>query len=332
MRIGGHYVSVDVRAELEAFEWDGAKWSERKLQARSPFREDSTPSFYVWLEDSPIHNAYAGQWGDSGGREYVRGSFVTLLAYLRQETEDETREYLLAKYAPGLVGGNLIEAHRAVAQIFENSREFSRAIRRKPIDFSILKKYAFRHPYLERRGISEQVQRAMRIGYDREQKAVVIPWFNQRGELVQIKRRSVSSKFFRYLSADDGGWPVRDLLYGIDVIHRKNIEHAVICEAEIDALYCMTNGIPAIAVGGSSFSDKKRDLILRSPLRRLTIATDNDQAGEKLKRQILASLGGSIQLNILKFPNNSYKDLNDMPADLLKKCVEQAGTTNLLSN
>jgi hypothetical protein len=309
MRVAGYYIDVNVREELEAFDWNRATWTEKKLQACSPFRDDSTPSFYVWLEDSPSHNAYAGQWGDSGGRgEYVRGSFVTLLAYLRQESESETREYLLAKYAPELAGGDYLAAHFSISEMF--ARKNDSKVKRKPLDSAVLRKYAFRHPYLTNRGISEQVQRAMRIGYDREQKAVVIPWFSPRGDLVQIKRRSVTSKFFRYLSAEDGGHPVRELVYGIDVIHRKGIEKAVVCEAEIDALYAMSAGFPAIAIGGSSFSREKRDLILRSPLRELILAPDNDEAGFKLKKQLIKELGGSMILSEIMLPG--VKDLNDI--------------------
>src|SRR5690606_28011578 len=90
-------VPVDVRTELESYEWERPRWLDEKLIACSPFRQDSTPSFYVWLRDVPEFNARAGYWGDSGGVEYQRGNFVTLLAYLRGETEDETARYLLDK-------------------------------------------------------------------------------------------------------------------------------------------------------------------------------------------------------------------------------------------
>jgi hypothetical protein len=299
-------VPVNVREELEAFEWEQARgWGTDKLIACSPFRQDSTPSFYVWLEDNPVFNARAGYWGDSGGSEYVRGDFLTLLSFLRQETREETAQYLLDKYAPGW-DGNLRNIELNFSWLTVDGKR-----KREPLPLSTIEPYMFRHPYLGERGISEPVQRATRIGYDKEAQAVVIPWFNSRGELVQIKRRSVKSKFFRYLSMKEGGYPVRELLYGIDIIHRKNLDYAVITEAEIDALYAMTAGVPAIAVGGSKFSKEKADLIRRSPLRKLIIATDNDDAGRTLEEQIIKRLNGQVDLWRLRLPEGC-KDLNDI--------------------
>lgn len=298
-------VPVDVRTELESYEWERPRWLDEKLIACSPFRQDSTPSFYVWLRDVPEFNARAGYWGDSGGVEYQRGNFVTLLAYLRGETEDETARYLLDKYAPGWDGD------------FRNIEfDFSwipakKEKRRQPLPLSTLKPYMFRHPYLGRRGISEAVQRAMRIGYDRETREVIIPWFNYRGELVQIKRRSVRSKFFRFLPMSEGGFPVRELVYAIDVIYRKGLDYAVVTEAEIDALYAMTCGFPAIAVGGARFSREKADVIRRSPLRRLIIAADNDDAGRRLEQEIVSRLAGEVDLWKVRLPEGC-KDLNDV--------------------
>ncbi|OYD08580.1 toprim domain-containing protein [Paludifilum halophilum] len=310
-------IAVNVREELESFEWEQARgWETDKLIACSPFRQDSTPSFYVWLEDSPVFRAKAGYWGDSGGSEYERGDFITLLSFLRQETREETAQYLLDKYAPGWDGDfRNIEFDFTWIQA-------GQAGKRPPIPLSYLDPYKFRHPYLERRGVTERVQRAMQVGYDRDKKAVTIPWFNGRGELVQVKRRSVTSKFFRFLSMEEGGHPVRELLYGIDVIHRKELDCAVITEAEIDALYAMSSGFPAIAVGGAKFSKEKAALIKRSPLRKLVIAADNDMTGQALEEQIIKRLSGQVGLWRVRLPKG-YKDLNDVKEPEALSCLLQ---------
>jgi hypothetical protein len=44
LRIRGQDVAVDIRTELEQFNWTRPKWSADKLIAASPFRYDKTPS------------------------------------------------------------------------------------------------------------------------------------------------------------------------------------------------------------------------------------------------------------------------------------------------
>lgn len=301
-----------MREELRVFEWSNATWSSKQLQASSPFREDSKPSFYVWLKDDPISKARAGYWGDRGGTEYIRGNFITLLAYLRQETEEETAEYLFSKYSPDWEG-DLSSVHKAIEAMFagNSTKGNRRRQRRQPLNPSILQRYNFWHPYLSKRGISGGVQRAMRVGYDPKRRMITIPWFNGRGDLVNIKYRSINSKFFQYTPLKVGAHPVREHLYGIDVIRRKGCREVVICEAEIDAMYAMTAGFPALAVGGASFSKEKADIIKRSPIRNLIIAADNDKAGRKLKDEIIKRLNGYVRLYDITFPDE-YKDLNDI--------------------
>ncbi|WP_333558500.1 hypothetical protein [Bacillus glycinifermentans] len=107
LTLNGRPVDVDIRYELEQFEWTRPTWTDERLLAASPFRYDRTPSFYVYLEDTAT--AKAGYWGDSGyyDAEYARGGFVKLLAFLREETEEETVEYLIDSYAPELEDGKL---------------------------------------------------------------------------------------------------------------------------------------------------------------------------------------------------------------------------------
>ncbi|WP_230116380.1 hypothetical protein [Bacillus velezensis] len=72
--LNGRHVDVDIRYELEQFEWTRPTWTEDRLLAASPFRYDRTPSFYVYLEDTA--SAKAGYWGDSGAydAEFARAA------------------------------------------------------------------------------------------------------------------------------------------------------------------------------------------------------------------------------------------------------------------
>lgn len=292
--------SSDIRSELEKYDWRRATWKEEKLVACSPFRDDYTPSFYVYLRDTPT--APAGSWGDSGTGD--RGNFVRLIALLRGLSEDEAREYLKNQYG----------TEEVTEPLTVNIGTIGRP-KSKPLDTSVLNRYKYRHPYLTCRGISEQVQRMMRVGYCREKRAVTIPWFGPKGELAALMYRKVSGKAFWF---EKGGLPLRDLVYGIDVIYRRKINHAVLVEAPIDAMYVMTAGFPAIALGGANFSEGKSDVLRRSPLEEITIMADNDEAGQKWKEQAIDKLMGYMKVKAAEFPNK-YKDANDVK-DLGELC------------
>jgi DNA primase len=166
----------------------------------------------------------------------------------------------------------------------------------------------YRHPYLGKRGISEEVLRMMRIGYCRTSKAVTIPWFNPDGKLANIKFRKVGEKTFWY---QRGGIGVRSLVWGIDIVYKNQQRECALVESETDAMFLMSAGVNAIATGGSVLTDEKAEVIKRSPIERLYIATDNDPAGRLLQQQVIDKLSGSVELFTVRIPDE-YKDVNDI--------------------
>lgn len=289
--------------------------------ASSPFRYDSTPSFFVDLrEDGPFY----GCWADSGAidPEFAGGNFVTLLSFLRRETPEETIDYLRAMYGP--------------ADAYDTPQ--LRPIRlttptvRRPLNTDVIRPFIGPCDYLtNRRGIPEEIQRKFRTGFDASRKAVIIPWYLPDGRLGNVKYRRIDAKLFWFAK---GGIPIRSMLYGLDIVYRERINRAAIVEAEIDAMSLAAAGIPAIAVGGTSFGPEKRDLIIRSPIEELVILRDNDAAGRKLQREIVRELAGHVRLRIAIIPNNwRCKDANDVlvrrGGDALAACAGRARSVKL---
>jgi 5S rRNA maturation endonuclease (ribonuclease M5) len=276
--------NVDIRSELSEFDWQRATWTDDKLIAASPFRYDRTPSFYVYLRDTPT--APAGSWGDSGAYddEWAKGGFVKLLAFLRNETEQETLEYLRIKYGTFDVN-NLTITPPALK--LQRSRQ--------PLSEALLAGYDVDYTYLSRRGIPPKIQRLMGVKFALRANAVVMPWRLPNGKLANVKYRKTRGKAFWYLPAVDA-WPIRDLIYGIDVAHKRGIKQMALVEAEIDAMSVMAAGVFALATGGSTFNKRKAELILASPIEELIVITDNDKAGEKLREEIERELYGKIAL------------------------------------
>jgi DNA primase len=88
----------------------------------------------------------------------------------------------------------------------------------------------------------------------------------------------------------------------------------------------MEAGYSAVAVGGASFNSWKRDVILRSPIEELIIATDNDKAGGKLRSEIEAMMRGHVRLRHA-YVGGEAKDANEAlmkyGAEALRESVEQ---------
>jgi DNA primase len=308
LSIRGKQTQVDVYEELRNFEWGSkAKWTPGKLIAPSPFRTENTPSFFVNLDGE-----YAGCFGDSGAHdsEWQSGNFVKLLAFLRNETYEETEEYLIYTYG--------FSDDLSDIRLNPINLRIQRA--RQSLSADTLATYTEDYAYLKTRGISEDTQRQMGILHNPQQNAAVLPWRIPNGQLANVKFRSTYSKVFWY---EKGGWPIRELVYGIE----KAKPTTVICEAEIDALSWQTAGVASIAVGGASFNGWKRDLILRSPIETLVIATDNDKAGGKLRREIESMMRGHIRLRHAYVPED-VKDANEALVkygiEALRGAVEQS--------
>lgn len=296
IKIEGEYIDIDIREELEQFEWNSATWTDVKLVAASPFRYDRTPSFFVDLT--------SGGWADSGAydTEWESGNLAKLLSFLRNETYEETCEYLIEVY------GVRKELSGRIKLPTVRIRE------RRPrivLDNSILRNYRYYNSYLESRAISPRVAKFMRAGYSPSQRAITLPWFHPDGTLANIKFRKTCGKTFWYYK---GGSPIRTLIYGIDKVYRHDLCEVVVCEAEIDALSWWTAKRPAIAVGGTSVTETQLNIIRKSPIETLILALDNDKPGTKLGDVLTKGLKGYVTIKQVRVPQR-YKDANEALVD-----------------
>ena len=290
---------IDVEAELQQFEWPSANWSQDKLIARSPFREDQSPSFFVNLTGD-----YKGAWGDSGATDdrFAKGGWFKLIAHLRGISVDEViDEYrgLLTQRTTTTELPKFKIGFRSKAPVSKPALE---APATAPCD------------YLQDRGISTKVSGALRVSYDPARKAIVIPWYDAAGDLVAMKYRSVRDKRFWYAP---GGRPISELIYGIDRVHKRRFKTVFVTEAEIDAMSIMTAGFPAIATGGAAIGRAKIDVLRSSPVERYVLVPDADGAGERWAAELERELKGYAEIRILRLGEagtgvvRGVKDAND---------------------
>lgn len=301
INVNGRRINVDIEEELRQYTWNNARWNGTKLIASSPFRDDFAPSFFVDLE--------TGGWLDSGayGSYYEKGNFVKLLAYLRNESEQDTVTYLVDKY--GVIGEiKHGQDLRIVVPKLETEHTKEYVLTESTVKPAI-------SPYLISRGIAPQVQEEFNVGYNANNKGfTAIPWhYHDTGEIANVKYRSTRNKRFFY---EPNAKPINELVYGL--YQAREYDNAVICEGEIDALSWWTAGIPAIATGGAHISDRQVEMIVQAGFDVIYLGGDNDDQGKVFNDQLRDRLRGYAELRRINY--GKEKDANDV---LLRHGVDE---------
>lgn len=194
------------------------------------------------------------------------------------------------------------------------------------VDKSILSKYRFIHPYMYERKLTLDVIRKFDIGYDSNYilitdkngkverreigECITFPVKDEKGNILFIARRAIHTKFFHYPESVDKP------IYGLYEIYRERkrgveINEVYVCESMLDALYIWSLGKYAIALNGTG-SKKQYDLIKRSDLRYLILATDNDDAGKRARIKFKENVKNKIIKELDYSSYGSCKDVNEM--------------------
>ena len=296
LKVRDKFLDVNYREELEPYLYKFDKIQERgnKIQACSPFRNEYHPSFAVNIDN--------GSWVDSGAddEKQRKGNFIILLSFLRNETYEETSDYLTEKYIQFLNDTDKLTLNlnlqMEVPKVSVLSVDEYESVINLPSG------------YLTGRGITLKVQAYFQTGIGKNADCITLPWHDINGRIINIKYRSIENKSFWY-SKD--GQPVKKHVYGLFAIRESNIKEVWCVESEIDALYLWSLGIPSIAFGGASFNDIQKDLILNSGIETLIIATDNDVVGNRFAAVLYEEFGGNFNCYRIGFPPN-IKDVNEM--------------------
>lgn len=306
-------VPVNIWGELDPYLDHFREWKIRgdKFQCTSCFRHERHASMAINLE--------TGLWIDSGSPTdlYHKGNFVSLLAYLRQEEYQDTEMYLFQAYHIMLEDAEKLQLkielqqESAVGVTYEWFKDF--------------KQLQFRHPYLAKRGVTKEVQRLFCIGFDKEHHAVAMPWFNSDKKVINVKFRSIVYKQFFYLQ---DGQLTRNYVYGLPQCKALGYKDVAIVESEIDCMYLWSNGIPAVAMGHAGINKNQIQLMLNAGIETVTFASDNDDAGERFRKEMRKKLPKLFTCYELEIPY-MYKDVNDIPQRELNQLQENRRLTKI---
>lgn len=164
-----------------------------------------------------------------------------------------------------------------------------------------LESYRYIHPYMYKRGLTDEIIEKYDIGYDKNTDCITMPIRDKNGKTLFFCRRSVKSKFFNYPSG------VEKPIYGIYELP-KDCKEIVVCESVFNALTCVKYGKPAIALLGTGNS-WQYEQIKELPVRRIILGFDGDEAGDNAAIRFKKNVTNKI-VHQYEIPRG--KDINDL--------------------
>lgn len=183
-----------------------------------------------------------------------------------------------------------------------------------------LDKYRYIHPYMYKRGLTDEIIDLFDIGYDINTNCLTFPVRDIMGNCLFVARRSVTTKFFNYPKG------VEKPLYGLHELYMcdypdgyedydgewHEISHfpkeVIVCESMLDALSFWTVGKYAVALNGLGNELQFRQL-RQLPCRVIILATDMDEKGLEARERIKKNLHNKLVMEYI-FPRGR-KDANE---------------------
>lgn len=184
-----------------------------------------------------------------------------------------------------------------------------------------LDKYRYIHPYMYKRGLTDDVIEIFDIGYDSSTQTITFPIKDISGNCLFVARRSVKGKFFNYPEG------VEKPVYGLyELYHIKSDNlnqfptEVIVCESMLDALSFWTINKYAVALNGLGTERQIRQL-LNLPCRKIILATDMDEAGLKARKKLKEQLKNKKIVTEYIFPKGR-KDANECTKEELMNLEE----------
>jgi len=174
-----------------------------------------------------------------------------------------------------------------------------------------LDSYRYIHPYLYKRGMTDEIIEKYDLGYDahfrlpnthNDIETVTFPVRDINGNTLFVARRAINTKLFYY--PEDVDKPI----YGIYELD-KTANEVIVCESMFNALTCQVYGKQAVALLGLGTESQYKQL-QQLPCRKLIIGLDPDKAGNRARQKLKYRLQGKKIISFLDIPEG--KDINDL--------------------
>lgn len=223
-------------------------------------------------------------------------SFDKLISYLlgTEDSGAEGKKWLLANFDISYTRQLNVELRRADGRSHEKLKTF--------ISEMMLQEYRFYHPYMYKRGLTNEIIEKYDIGYDKYNNMITFPVRDIKGNCIFLAKRSVKGKMFILPSG------LNKPLYGVFELD-YNKHEVFIVESFFNALTLAKWGYNAIALMGTG-SSYQYDLINALPFRTIHICLDGDAAGRIGTIKLMDNISSSkLVVNHVMLDG---KDVNDL--------------------
>ena len=239
-----------------------------------------------------------------------KGSFLKFVAKCFDAPESYARAWLLKNFGGELVAKNLFMGEPLVLNRNKGIK--------KQLDESILDQYQTWNPYFNQRKLTRETAQKFNLRYDPKYRQVIFPYYNEKGQLITLLKRSIDTKTF-FIEAG-----ITKPVYGINKIFQNNIHTCVLTEGLFDCLLANQYGMPTIATLGNP-SIEQFELINKSPLSTIYLMFDNDNAGRSFNEKAHKYL--SKRLFIIDVNIIGKKDIGELSYDEFWKFINIAKET-----
>ena len=184
------------------------------------------------------------------------------------------------------------------------------------LDESILEGFSDYHPYMTKRGLSDETIKKFELKYDPEYKAIVFPVRHVDGKLAFLTRRSTEGKRFYIDKGAD-----KSVIYLLYNIVKDNIKEVVVCEGQFNRLTSWQYGYPRIALLGAGTTEEQIDVLNKTGIKHYILCYDNDPAGKKGASRFKKFIRKDVFVDEVTMPEG--RDINDLTKEEFDKLLSQ---------
>ena len=196
-----------------------------------------------------------------------------------------------------------------------------------------LDKYRYTHPYMYKRGLTDDIIELFDVGYDAKTDCITFPIRDIHGNCLFVARRSTKTKFFNYPEGVEkplyGLYELSLVSYvtkaykqsdGSIKIKSGHPDEVIVCESMLDALSFWTVGKYAVALNGLG-NELQFKQLRELPCRKIILATDMDERGLAARKRIRMNLQNTKIITEYLFPKGR-KDANECTKEELQNLEE----------
>lgn len=271
----------------------------QNIQTTCPFHKDGQerkPSFGVNGELNKCH-CFACGW--SGGIE----DMISQL-YDYQDNGKYGKNWLIKHFNSVEIETrpNLMEVLNGSSN--NNSNIINNKYSGKYIPESLLDSYRYIHPYMYKRGLTDEIIEEFDIGYDKSRNCLTFPILDLDGNCVFVATRNVSNKFFT-LPKD-----LEKPIYQAYRFTSGKYKEAWIVESFLNCLTLWKYGIPSMALIGTG-NKHQYDILSKLPVRSYVLAFDPDNAGYKATQRFRINVKNKLIKEVVYKDNRDINDLQE---------------------